>query len=179
MSTDAFENEVSIPGVAPSVSREKWARHALNKMAHGYVLIVGSERRNANFFKAGKGFEMCSYLTAKQLIRQGMVVEGGPHPLGTMYFLAPTALIQPLPKPEINEDDEDAASPIDDELRIVLGNKVVPVTDVEDLLADAEDDDQDVDDAAEADDAGDEDDTSFLFGEDTDLTSSKRIRGGF
>lgn len=179
MSTDPLENEVSIPGVAPSVSREKWARHALNKMSHGYVLIVGQERRNANFFKAGKGYEMCSYATARQLIKQGLVVEGGTHPLGTIFLMAPTAMMQVLPKPSDHDDEEDAPSSLDEELRIVLGDKVVPVDDVEDMLAEEEEEEQEDAQAAEAEENDSDDDPSFLFGDDAEFSPSKRIRGGF
>jgi len=72
----------------PTVSREKWALHARKKLAHGYVLIVNPGRQNANFFMPGKGYEMCSYHTAQQLIRDGIVVEAGTHYLGTLYKLS-------------------------------------------------------------------------------------------
>jgi hypothetical protein len=91
--------------------------------------------------------------------------------------MAPTAMMQVLPKPSDHEDEEDATSPLDEELRIVLGDKVVPVDDVEDILADEEEDQEDVQ-AAEADENESDDETSFLFGDDAEFSPSKRIRGG-
>lgn len=73
---------------APTVTREKWRQHALAKLARGYVLIVGTERRAANFYLAGKGFEMCAYPVAAQLVKEGAVVEAFQHHLGTAYRLA-------------------------------------------------------------------------------------------
>ena len=75
-----------------SVSREKWAQHALGKMQRGYALIVPEGRRSASFFKVGKGYEACAYHTARQLIREGLVVAAGPHALGTLYLPTPEAL---------------------------------------------------------------------------------------
>lgn len=95
----------------PTVSKEKWINHAKAKMARGYVLIVGKERRTANFYLRPKGFEMCAYNVAKQLIRDGIVVEAGEHHLGTVYKLASDAApvkSAPVrdPDEEINELDE-------------------------------------------------------------------------
>ena len=72
----------------PTVSKEKWVNHAKAKLARGYVLIVGKNRRTANFFLKNKGYEMCGYDVAKQLIREGSVVEAGEQALGTIYVLA-------------------------------------------------------------------------------------------
>ncbi|ARA93196.1 hypothetical protein AWN76_008515 [Rhodothermaceae bacterium RA] len=95
---------------SPSVTREKWYKHAVRKLAGGYVLIVNAERKNANFFKPGKGFEMCAYNTARELIRSGAVVQTRMHYRGAQYELADLSLLQegPLPAPaRRDEDDED------------------------------------------------------------------------
>lgn len=76
---------------APTVSREKWRQHALAKLARGYVLIVGTQRKAANFYLAGKGFEMCAYPVATQLVKEGLVVKAYDHHLGTAYRLASKA----------------------------------------------------------------------------------------
>ncbi|CAM3245793.1 hypothetical protein [Rhodothermus bifroesti] len=75
--------------VGPTVSKEKWVSHAKNKLARGYVLIVGTTRRNANFYLRGKGYEMCPYDIACLMIKQGLVVQTGTHHLGVIYELAP------------------------------------------------------------------------------------------
>ena len=72
----------------PTVSKEKWVNHAKAKLARGYVLIVGTSRRNANFYLKNKGYEMCGYDVAKYLVKEGIVVETGVHSLGTVYSLA-------------------------------------------------------------------------------------------
>lgn len=72
----------------PTVSKEKWVNHARAKMARGYVLIVGTKRRSANFYLKNKGYEMCGYDVAKYLIKEGIVEESGVHSLGTVYSLA-------------------------------------------------------------------------------------------
>ena len=87
---------------APTVSKEKWLHHAQAKMARGYVLIVGTERRVANFYQPGKGYETCAYNVAKQLIKSGLVAPVRTHHLGTVYTLqvTPEELhAKALPKP--------------------------------------------------------------------------------
>ena len=79
----------------PSVSKDKWVVHARQKLARGYILIVGEGRRSANFFKPGSGYEMCAYNVALQLIRDGIAVPFRKHPMGMAYTLAPDAA--PLP----------------------------------------------------------------------------------
>ena len=92
----------------PTVSKEKWINHAKAKMARGYVLIVGKQRRTANFFLRPKGFEMCAYNVAKQLIRDGIVVEAGEHHLGTIYKLAEDAApAAPPPRKDAEEEEVD------------------------------------------------------------------------
>lgn len=98
---DFQEKEVHYP---PTVTKEKWHSHILAKLARGYVLIVGTERRNANFFMRGKGFETCAYDAARQLVKAGVLVKAYDHYLGTAYTLAevPTPVDRPpvvSPKP--------------------------------------------------------------------------------
>lgn len=103
---------------SPSVTREKWYKHAVRKLAGGYVLILNAERRNANFFKPGKGFEMCAYNTAKELIRSGAVVQTRMHYRGAQYELADLSLLQddrpPLPAHRAEEDDSMLIDQIED-----------------------------------------------------------------
>lgn len=94
---------------APTVSKEKWRAHALAKLSRGYFLIVGTQRRSANFYLPGKGYEMCAYAVAQQLIREGALTEAGAHYLGTLYTLSAETAPPPrpvaAPKPATTEDD--------------------------------------------------------------------------
>ncbi len=110
---------------APTVSREKWQAHAIGKMTRGYVLIVGTERRSANFYLPGRGYEMCAFDTAKRLIKEGIVVKSHDHYLGTAYKLAdgiaPPPKPVPPPKPipvvakdDDTDDDDDMSSLLDE-----------------------------------------------------------------
>lgn len=73
--------------VGPTVSKDKWVNHARAKMTKGYILIVGKNKRTANFYLKEKGYEMCAYNVAKQLIKDGAVVKTGEHHLGDVYEL--------------------------------------------------------------------------------------------
>ena len=129
---------------APSVSREKWALHAHAKMSKGYVLIVSTARRSANFFMPGKGYDPCPIITAKRLIEQGLVVADGRHPLGERYILAPDAdPARVAPKGRVDDDDDDDATADSEDLADVLN-------------AVASDDDPE---GEEGDEDGEEDDT--------------------
>lgn len=75
--------------IGPTVSKDKWIHHAKNKLARGYVLIVGTRRRSANFYLRGKGYEMCPYDIAQAMIKQGLLVQTGQHHLGLIYELVP------------------------------------------------------------------------------------------
>lgn len=100
--------------VSPTVSKDKWINHARTKLAKGYSLIVSKERKSANFFMRGKGFEMCAYQTARALIQQGIVVESGTHRLGTVYTLSESAAATMPPhrhtpkpaRPQADVDDD-------------------------------------------------------------------------
>ena len=114
----------------PSVSTEKWIAHAKRKLEKGYRLVVSRERRTANFYLPGKGYEMCDFKTARKLIELGLVVEVQEHHLGILYDLAPDhhvldELIQ------IREQDEEAKAA--DELEKSLEN----------MWSDDDDDDDD------------------------------------
>lgn len=120
---EQVQREVS---VAPTVSREKWAQHAIKKLSQGYVLIVGEQRRNANFYKPGRGYEMCSFQTARQLIREGIVGAATPHTLGTMYLLNPEYMALPKPQPQalfVDDDDDMAGDSLDDSLNLLDGDE--------------------------------------------------------
>ncbi|GIV61423.1 MAG: hypothetical protein KatS3mg044_0289 [Rhodothermaceae bacterium] len=97
---------------APTVSKDRWVHHARMKMMRGYALIVSNTRHAANFFMPGKGYEACPYHVARKMIREGLVVEGGQHTLGTLYLLAPHAAASPTPAPKV-DDDEEPASDLD------------------------------------------------------------------
>lgn len=73
--------------IGPTVSKDKWRNHALVKLSRGYVLIIGTKRRNANFHSNEKGYEMCAYDVARQLVRDGYVRKVREHPLGEVYEL--------------------------------------------------------------------------------------------
>ena len=100
--------------VGPTVSKDKWINHAKNKLARGYVLIVGTERRNANFYLRGKGYEMCPYDIAQSMIKQGLVVQTGKHHLGLIYELAPElkAELQQRHRPRTPEPEPDTMETI-------------------------------------------------------------------
>ena len=116
----SFDSDGWDAGIPPSISRDKWTRHALHKMTRGYCIILSTERRSACFFMAGKGYEGCPYKAARQLILDGFIVEGGKHPLGTIYLLDPEALNRAAApqtrtpftkKHRFRRDDEDVAHP--------------------------------------------------------------------
>lgn len=104
---------------APTVSREKWHHHAVTKMARGYFLIVGTQRRSANFYLPGKGYETCSYNIATQLVKEGVVVEAGEHYLGTLYALAEQPSPQ-KPKPAAEKKIADPDPDVEDDLTLLL-----------------------------------------------------------
>ncbi|MDQ7040323.1 MAG: hypothetical protein Q9M35_05230 [Rhodothermus sp.] len=118
--------------IGPTVSRDKWLNHAKNKLARGYVLIVGTERRNANFYLRGKGYEMCPYDIAQAMIKQGLVVQTGKHHLGLIYELVPElkAELQQRHRPRQPE------TPEPDTMETILGgleDEAEPITIEEEL----------------------------------------------
>ncbi|MDX1429488.1 MAG: hypothetical protein R3282_04325 [Rhodothermales bacterium] len=132
----------------PSVSRDRWLEHARKKLEKGYALIVSDERRNANFYMAGKGYETCPHKTAIQLIKQGVVKKAGKHHLGSMYFLAEDAVVDsPRPTTRRPADDEE-----DDE--------VTEASEYDDIVDELED--------TESADEGDEDEDEGEYDEEED-----------
>ncbi len=105
--------------IGPTVSKDKWVHHALGKMARGYCLIVGNERRTANFHMPGKGYEMCAYNVAKQLIKDGAIVKTGNHQLGSVYrlLMAPAVHEAPAPTRQVVEDEE---APVNADLDLLI-----------------------------------------------------------
>lgn len=108
--------------VSPTVSKDKWMRHALRKMLGGYALIIPPGRRSANFFQATKGYEMCAYGAAMEMVRRGYVVEAGRHYLGTLYVLTEEAAAYAAtlerrrpaaPRVEAAPAEPDEAAPLD------------------------------------------------------------------
>jgi hypothetical protein len=123
-------------GSSPSVTKDRWIAHAKNKLSRGYVLIVGNGRRNANFFKPGKGYEMCAFAVAQQMVREGILEEAGQHALGTRYVLSSDADAKiPPPPPRYDDDDEEDTDDgeVDDSLLKMFANDVEDVEEVEDV----------------------------------------------
>lgn len=102
--------------VGPTVSKDKWANHAKLKMSKGYVLIVGTSRRNANFYSKDKGYEMCAYNVAKQLIKEGIVVKTGEHHLGEVYELTVAPAVDAKGKHKGEDDSVDELDVLLDQL---------------------------------------------------------------
>ena len=74
-------------GASPSVSKERWIKHAVHKLSKGYNLIIDKNRKVANFYKGYGDFESCSYKTARKLILQEFVDLVGDHEMGLEYTL--------------------------------------------------------------------------------------------
>ena len=103
------ERESQERKIGPTVSKDKWINHAVAKLSRGYVLIVGTEKKSANFHSKEKGYEMCAYNVARQLIRDGLVKKTRDHHLGEVYELigvAPTAT-RPATKKAVVEEEFD------------------------------------------------------------------------
>lgn len=111
--SDSSDKRGTSGNASPSVSKDKWIRHALQKLSKGYILIVGNGKRTANFFKPGMGYEMCAYHVALHLVRTQLVAESHTHYLGTAYALTPEgqALLAGAPPKRktrvVHDDDED------------------------------------------------------------------------
>lgn len=107
------ERESQEKKIGPTVSKDKWLNHALAKLSRGYVLIVGTERKSANFHSNEKGYEMCAYNVARQLIRDGHVRKVRDHHLGEVYEL--TTVTAPA-----GRSDRKAKRSADDEFEMLL-----------------------------------------------------------
>lgn len=136
--------------IGPTVTKDRWINHARTKLAKGYVLIVSSSRKNANFYSPVKGYEMCAYDIAKTLIGDGTIVKTREHHLGDVYELAGPL---PLPvKPAAKLVD------VDDEPDFIDDLAVGDETDEDDDQLDDEEDDPAVDDDPFDDEEEDDDD---------------------
>ncbi|MEX0601032.1 MAG: hypothetical protein WD021_08430 [Rhodothermales bacterium] len=89
------------------MSKDKWLNHAKNKLSRGYVLIIGTERKTANFHSNEKGYEMCSYQVARQLVKEGAVRKIREHYLGEVYELVPSLQPETGPKVRPARDPEE------------------------------------------------------------------------
>ncbi len=156
----AESKDVQFTTSLSSDSKERWAKHAINKLSKGYKLIVSRTRKTANFHKESTGFETCPHRTAMRLISEGYLKETGEHALGGVYELLPefkeklaikkkTPSITPVKEKKAIVDDDD-----DDDL-----------LDTDDLEDDLEDLDDDFD---EEDEEDEEDDRKKSIDEDDD-----------
>ena len=93
-------------GASPSVSKERWLKHAVHKMSRGYNLIVNKDRKVANFYKGFGDFESCSYQTARKLILHDYVELIGEHEMGLEYRLKSDKNIE-VGAVAVEEDEED------------------------------------------------------------------------
>ena len=102
-------------GASPSVTKERWLKHAVHKLSKGYILIVNSDRKVANFYKGYGDFESCSFQTARELINGGFVEEDGDDPMGIVYTLKSDKDIDITTSEHDDEDEEDDSANIDTE----------------------------------------------------------------
>ncbi len=148
METSSSSSDFQERRVGPTVSKDKWINHARLKLSKGYVLIVGKQKKTANFWLRSKGFEMCPHNVARQLVKEGVVVEAGEHALGTIYKLAEELPPPPAPKRR--------PAPEPDPVKVVLAVALDDVDDEDDI--ESEDDLGDGDEEA----AEDEDDDELM-----------------
>lgn len=112
------ERETQERRIGPTVSKDKWINHAKHKLSRGYVLIVGTERKTANFHSREKGYEMCSYQVARQLIKEGAVRKVREHHLGDVYELAEPVVPVPRRAEQPSADEFEALlDRLDDETK--------------------------------------------------------------
>lgn len=102
--------------IGPTVSKDKWVNHARGKLSRGYVLIVGTERKNANFYSKEKGYEMCAFNVARQMIKDGLVHKVRDHHLGEVYELIELPVVVDRRKPAAAE------TTVDDEFEALLND---------------------------------------------------------
>jgi hypothetical protein len=100
----------------PTVSKDKWLNHARNKLARGYVLIVGTQRKTANFYLKEKGYESCPYQVAREMVKVGMLEEAGEHYLGTLFRLRPDSAAEDRPPARRSIRDDDDMEPLVSEM---------------------------------------------------------------
>lgn len=100
--------------IGPTVSKDKWVNHARNKLSRGYVLIVGTARKNANFYSQEKGYEMCAYNVARQMIKDGLVRKVRDHHLGEVYELIDIPVVERRPAAVKRSSEEDLEALLND-----------------------------------------------------------------
>ena len=127
-------SDYSSYGASPSVTKEKWMKHAIAKLSKGYNLIVSEERHVANFYKGFGDFESCSYKTARRLIKEGFVQKDGEDSMGFIYKLAVDGEVDV--EGEANDIDGD-----EEETDLVVDEEVIEKSDIDDELEEAVDGD--------------------------------------
>lgn len=149
MSMDSSgEQDAGERRTGPTVTRDRWVNHARQKLARGYVLIVSSTRKNANFYSPQKGYEMCAFDVARKLIAEGLVEKTRKHHLGDVYELS-GPLPAPLPVRRRDDDDDEGPGP---------SEELAGLDEGEDVESDDMDDDADVDEFADEEDEADDED---------------------
>jgi len=118
MSSQSFSFRAS-----PSVTKERWLKHAVHKMSRGYNLIVNKDRKVANFYKGFGDFESCSYQTARKLILHEFLELVGEHEMGMEYRLKTDKDLDVASSSDDDDTDEDetiaagdSTDALDDEL---------------------------------------------------------------
>ena len=124
-------------GASPSVSKERWLKHAVHKLAKGYNLLVNHDRKVANFYKGYGDFESCAYKTARKLILHEYVELLGEHEMGLEYTLKSD---KDLDVTSVTEDDIDEVEMDADEV-IEETTDVMNEDDLDDVEAEEEYDD--------------------------------------
>lgn len=94
----AESKDVHFTTALSSDSKERWAKHAVNKLLKGYRLIISRTKKTANFHKESTGFETCPHRTAMRLVREGFLIKTGEHSLGGIYELKPEFKAKPTSK---------------------------------------------------------------------------------
>lgn len=92
--------------MASSAPSNKWLPLAEQKFKRGYILVIHDQRRIANFFKPGKGYEPCPYRIARDMIAQGFIATTGKcRPLGLEYGRITATTPRPVPLVHDEEDE--------------------------------------------------------------------------
>ena len=130
MSSQSFSFRAS-----PSVTSERWLKHAVHKMSRGYNLIVNKDRKVANFYKGFGDFESCSYQTARKLILHDFLELVGENDMGMEYRLK---LDKDL---DVTSSSDDADDPDDDET-ITISDSTHALDDELEGAADEEDEEE-------------------------------------
>ena len=128
-------------GASPSVSKERWVKHALAKLSKGYMLIVSTERSIANFYKGYGEYESCSYHAARRLIKNGFVEADGEHSMGTIYRLQSDHEVEVHGTPEVKEENQLTAEESDTDILIEEDDSIADELDDPVELDDTVDDD--------------------------------------